>query len=932
MDARLIAAEKALGLARPSPTIRWGRPSLLVGTALASTLLLLSAGPSLAASCAQPASPAPIKVAGATTPVSCDNTLPRTASAPGDNAIDISTTGAGNTVTITNSGALTTTAGSFVPGPLLGVPWKLSTGGKGIFAVTNGIGADITVNNSGAINSSSNAIDITDTPMTGTIISGDGHLSVNNSGAIVTGGDAEGIVVHAVYGANNVITVVNSGAITTGPSTDTYGSSTAIFADVGSNNGSVSVTNSGAITTSGDTAAGISAVANYYSGTTHGTIVIDNRAGGNITTTGADSFGIFATAGSYSNVDSPDNFGTVTISNAATINSGYAAIGAYSYGQGGDITITNSGALTGGSYGIVTATNIPGSAITITNNGKITGGQAGAKITSAGPAAATLNIGSAGSIGATNNLAIWSTNGGLLINDGGLITGRVALSDAADTLNIVAGGTFKALTDSDFGGGGDVLNNQGVLDASGSGNVPQAVALNGLTSFVNGSTGSGLGLITLVDGQAGDSLTTSGNFIGQGNSTLAVDADVSSAGVADTLVINGNASGHTAVAVNVTNIGNGAPNYTGVPIALVSGTTAEADFALAKGPVNAGLFAYDLFLDGHAHVLRAVGLGNAAYELPAGVNGAQTTWQDTADGLQSYFTAQRDNGSSVGPGTVSSWVQAFGGSSAVDPSRTFADPVSGRPETLDLDTTQNSSGLIGGVDVGLGEMADGNVRLGVMAGYVSSALDFDATDDSWSYKGLAVAAYATYTNRSGFYLNGVVQADRLDVAIADNQTGVHGSASSVATSVGARVDAGYRIDTDWGFVEPEVSLEGANTSMSDIALFGANVSFGQGNSGRARAALRLGTTMQRGDATITPDLTLSVWNQLGGSNSVTLSGIPGVATTTTTNDPGSSLFASVAAGVNVAGTQGWSGSIHAAYNFSATTRSGSIGAGLHHSW
>ena len=751
------------------------RSSLLVGTALGSTLLVLSAGPTLAASCVQPASPAPIKVSGAATPVTCSNTEPRSATAAGDNAIDISTTGNGNAVSITNSGALTTNSTSFVPGPINGKPWKLSTGAKGILAVTNGVGADITVNNSGAINSFSNGIDISDA-----LGGGLNHLTINNSGAIVTGANAEGLVVHSFYGANDVVTISNSGAITTGPSSDGSGASTAIFADVNSNNSVVNVINSGVINTSGFSAAGISAIANYYFGATNGDIVVDNKAGGNITATGANTFGIFATAGSLSNVDSPDNFGTVTISNAASITAGYAAIGAYSYGQGGDITITNSGALHGGSYGIFAVTNIAGSVITINNNGSATGGAAGIEISSASPAAATLNIGSAGSVGATTNLAIESTGGGLVINNSGLITGRLELSNAADTFNNQAGGTFKAVTNSDFGGGTNLLNNMGTIDASGTGNLPTAVTLLGLQTLVNGSTGSGLGLISLVDGQAGDILSTPGNFVGQGNSTLAVDADLSSTPVADTLMIGGNASGHTAVAVNVTNIGNGAPNTTGVPIVFVGGSTTESDFDLAEGPVNAGMFAYDLFLQGNAHVLRSVGFGNAAYELPAGMNGAQGAWQDTGGALQDHFNAMRD--APDPSGSISSWVQAFGAGSALDPSKTFTDPVSGRPETLNLDDTRNSAGLVGGLDVGLGKMADGDVRLGLMAGYVSSALDFDATDDSWSYKGWAIGAYATYTKKSGFFLNGGVQADRLDVSITDNQGGVHGTASTVATS------------------------------------------------------------------------------------------------------------------------------------------------------
>ena len=46
-------------------------------------------------------------------------------------------------------------------------------------------------------------------------------------------------------------------------------------------------------------------------------------------------------------------------------------------------------------------------------------------------------------------------------------------------------------------------------------------------------------------------------------------------------------------------------------------------------PVNAGFFAYDLFLDSGVHGLRSIGLSNAAFELPAGMTGAQYVWNDT---------------------------------------------------------------------------------------------------------------------------------------------------------------------------------------------------------------------------------------------------------------------------------------------------------------
>jgi hypothetical protein len=72
------------------------RKSLLLGTALASTLLvgtLLTTTPAAAVACIQPASPNPIIDAEATF-ITCVNTEPRTNAA--GNAIDLTTTGSGS--------------------------------------------------------------------------------------------------------------------------------------------------------------------------------------------------------------------------------------------------------------------------------------------------------------------------------------------------------------------------------------------------------------------------------------------------------------------------------------------------------------------------------------------------------------------------------------------------------------------------------------------------------------------------------------------------------------------------------------------------------------------------------------------------------------------------------------------------------------------
>jgi autotransporter family porin len=81
------------------------RKSLLLGTALASTLLigsLLAPTPAAAVACIQPASPNPIIDAQATF-ITCVNTEPRTNAG---NVIDLQTTGIGSYIDLYNSGIL----------------------------------------------------------------------------------------------------------------------------------------------------------------------------------------------------------------------------------------------------------------------------------------------------------------------------------------------------------------------------------------------------------------------------------------------------------------------------------------------------------------------------------------------------------------------------------------------------------------------------------------------------------------------------------------------------------------------------------------------------------------------------------------------------------------------------------------------------------
>jgi hypothetical protein len=88
------------------------RKSLLLGTALASTLLIsavLTPTPASAVACIQPPSPNPINTntVGDNQPIICVNTEPRTN--PAGNAINLTTDGTGSYIDLSNSGVLSAT-------------------------------------------------------------------------------------------------------------------------------------------------------------------------------------------------------------------------------------------------------------------------------------------------------------------------------------------------------------------------------------------------------------------------------------------------------------------------------------------------------------------------------------------------------------------------------------------------------------------------------------------------------------------------------------------------------------------------------------------------------------------------------------------------------------------------------------------------------
>ena len=377
--------QPSIALARIPRLPRVDRKSLLLGTALASTLLLGTVvAPTPAAAvvtCALnppsvPASPGRIDLTGTNNSIFCVNTETRINNA--GTAIGLSTTGDGSFIDLRNSGAL-------------------SAGAYGIYTKTNDDNSTITIRNRASVTSSYDAIYA--------LSYGVGsNITVHNTERLTTGVD--GIYAYSYYGD---ITITNSGPITAGYHGIHAGCQ---YSSPCFESGDITITNSG------DIVAGDQGI---LAGTAYGGDVVIKNSG----KINAYFIGIAARTAYGSGFGSGAN-SPLTIANSGDITAGFAGIAASTgfnflpgYGNNSPITITNSGKITAGLYGIYAGTGGDGSTISITNTGTIDpyvgiyavtyGNNAGIKIDNKGTIGATYLGIDARTYGSNSSITVFNS-------------------------------------------------------------------------------------------------------------------------------------------------------------------------------------------------------------------------------------------------------------------------------------------------------------------------------------------------------------------------------------------------------------------------------------------------------------------------------------------------------------------------------------------
>lgn len=697
-----------------------------------------------------------------------------------------------------------------------------------------------------ASNSGSGPLEITST---GTVTGGiDGIRADQNSGVI---SDLT-IDVNNVSGGNNGIWVPLFGvgaqgatSITvTGTATGTaaYG----VFVETGAAGTDLDVTVNNA-------SGGISGIAAVNNGTGDTTVTSAGTATGGSNagievTNAASANNLTITANNTSSSGSgiyAANMGTgwTTITSSGTATGGVAHDGIHALSFGSGLTVTSNNA-TGDHDGVYTEYHGTGTT-TITTTGLTQGNFHGIHALSAGT---VINIINSGTVqnrsGLSTSDAIFA-NGPANIVNSGLITGTVDLTSAlgntianSGTWNTAGGyNWFGTLTTS------NAVNNTGTIVAA-NGATVQNTVFDNVGTFNNG------GLLTMGDQHAGDRTTIVGNFVGQSGTVVLDTALGDDTSATDRLIITGNATGTTRLAIN--NVGGlGAQTTDGIEVITVGGTSNADAFHLAAA-VAAGAYDYNLNMGGVSGAnnwfLRSTGLLNADAQTTAVYAGALSNFAKSTLGTLQQRTGGRiwsNGGSQAAAGQPSgkltdspviygqgAWARAAGLHGSYDPD-------SGSAYTQDIGFLQ------AGYEGVAKETANGEWTLGAYTTLGRSSVSVDVSRDpvtgaarskgKITSNGYGVGVNATWLGNGGLYADAIGQVTWFDSTLSSKNGDSRGWASALSLEVGQRYDMG----AEWSVV-PQAQLSWTHASFSSFTdTLGNSVAVGDGDSVLGRLGVRI---------------------------------------------------------------------------------------------
>lgn len=609
-------------------------------------------------------------------------------------------------------------------------------------------------------------------------------------------------------------------------------------------------------------------------------------------------------------------------------------VGVYGYGADAIMVSANSGE--GGSQdtgvtvtGIVSSFSGSGivadasgySSITI-DHGLVAGAYA-AIVSTAGYATIIENDG--GFIYGGSGLAIQVNGAFAQISNGGVIYGRVDLTEGADLF--YNDGIFEAYGTSAFGGGADRFENDGELRFSGLSGPASTTSFTGLETFDNTS------LVTGVDGQAGDVLSLAGaTFNGGAGSELALDVQFGGPGsIADRIVI-GQATGVTNIVPNAVLAATpGVLNLAGILVvdsAFASQTGAE--FTMAT--VDTGFVEYSLRFDAPTDNWLIVGLPDTSVFRILALPGAmQDFWQRSSVAVNSRWQESRDadtgaGQASAGPDGASGrsegwemWMQAHGGDEGFEDFETFS--IGGSVFVENQSHNSDWRGFQFGAD-----NRTGDFTWGLTGGFVQQETTFEVGGESFDIEGWNAGAYASWMS-GGLFLNGLVKGDFNTVDA--NLTAVGDMETFDASSFGLQGELGYRLAGDAWFVEPVASLAWTTTRIDSFTASGATLDFEDADSLVGKAGMRVGWTVGSGDVVLVPAIGVFAIEEFEGENAMTFTT---GATSFAVADTPPGAYGKVEFGVTAQTFYGLEGYVRGEVNFGDEADGGAVRLGARWRW
>ncbi|WP_232494877.1 autotransporter outer membrane beta-barrel domain-containing protein [Novosphingobium kaempferiae] len=451
-----------------------------------------------------------------------------------------------------------------------------------------------------------------------------------------------------------------------------------------------------------------------------------------------------------------------------------------------------------------------------------------------GPAGGTVRIENAGTISGVMK-AIDIGAGTAIINNRGVIDGAVVTGGGDDsfvnsgTWMFAASGSYA----NDFGAGNDTLVNSGIVRlATPTGGKAGKGWIYGLDRFENSGT------LSLQNGVAGDILTLDGNYVASGKARLGIDIG-GNGKVADTLVVEGAATGSTSISLTSTD-GYGATLLNG-PLKIVTVGAGSSANAFTLESTDIGFVRYGLTYDAASRSYSVLSTAGAPVYRFARLNeGAQSIWLKSAEAFTTHMRTSRDLGD---PGKRI-WGQMSGGVSNRDETRAVAGGNGFAAASYDLDYRQDFYGGELGFDAVQGE----GVTAGIMGGYTSSTQRFKANGDKGRTDALNVGVYGGVT-KGVVFANLLVKYDHFSTHVSSQEMDWNDKIGG--HSIGVQGEVGARLGSAKFFVEPAASLAWQSTSLGDIEALDQKIAFDKADGLRGRIGARLGGVTKLGGTELT---------------------------------------------------------------------------------